>query len=81
MSSNLQEQPESTIGHKPAEFRQSEHGRPHGDQAEEPFARRRAWREEAEESDLGGEIRAREAEEEEAEEESEEVEVIAPGGL
>lgn len=81
MSSNLQEQPESTIGHKPAEFQQSEHGRPHGDQAEEPFARRRARREEAEESDIGGEIRARESEEDEAQEDSDEVEVIVPVGL
>lgn len=58
MSSDLQEQPESTIGHKPAEFRQGEHGRPRGQQAAEPFARSRARREEAEESDIGGETRA-----------------------
>jgi hypothetical protein len=68
MSSNLQEQPESTIGHKPAEFQQPEHGRPRGEPAEEPFARSRARREEAEESDIGGEIRAREAQEDNADE-------------
>ena len=63
MSSDLQEQPESTIGHKPAELRQGEHGRPREEQAAEPFARSRARREEAEESDIGGEIRAREEDE------------------
>jgi hypothetical protein len=68
MSSDLQEQPESTIGHKPAEFKQGEHGRPSEEQAAEPFARSRARREEAEESDIGGEIRAREAEQDNADE-------------
>lgn len=82
MRTDLQEQPESTMGHKSAEPQQGEHGRPHGEQAEEPFARSRSRREEAEESDIGGEIRAREEEEEEQREEEEIVEgVVAPGGL
>ena len=50
MSTSIQEQSESTVGRKP----------PHRPGA--PFARYRVRREEAEESDLGGEIRDRDEE-------------------
>lgn len=60
---NLQEQPESTIGRKPHEAPPARSPAPPPPQpkqtGEEPFARARFRREEAEESDIGGEIRDR----------------------
>ncbi len=53
---NIQEAPESTVGRKPPRRPPPWRSRV---PLEDPFARARVRREEAEESDLGGEIRGR----------------------
>ncbi len=66
---DLQEQPESTIGHKPAEFRHDEPRKEHEEQGTKRFARGHMRGEEAEESEVGAELREREVEEDSEEEE------------
>lgn len=68
---DIQEEPESTIGRRPADVHGPESPPPEtrGEPADEQFARSRTHREDAEESEVGAEIRAREDEQMRADEE------------